>query len=167
MYLLRPRAVHQHCASANALAQEATDQALAKDSERFIRARDALAYIEKAKAMVSEQMGIDFNDAPVSKADMASIFEGLETVNREKKRKAKVNWLPFSRNCKELFGTRKIEKLKKKSKVYLKGFMDRSEGAPSTRAVREGRVPSKGGACGQHTFENGRGGGIAKTSKHA
>ena len=56
--------------------------------------------------MVSEQMSIDFNDARVSKADMASIFEGLETVNREKKRKVKVNWLPFSRNCKELFGTK-------------------------------------------------------------
>ena len=68
-------------------AQEAADQALAKDSERFIRARDALSYIEKAKTMVSEQMSIDFNDARVSKADMASIFEGLETVNREKEAK--------------------------------------------------------------------------------
>ena len=87
-------------------ALEEADQALAKDSEKFIVARDALAYIKKAKTMVSEQMSIDFSDARVSKADMASIFEGLETVKRRKEREAKVNWLPFSRNCKELFGTK-------------------------------------------------------------
>ena len=109
----------------------AANQASAKNSEMFIGARDALGYIEKAKAMVSEQVAIDFNDARVSRAELVSIFEDLDAAKRGKGNRSASD---LAAHLAQLQGiirdqSKKIEKLKKKSNVYLKGFMDRSEKA--------------------------------------
>ena len=62
---------------------------------------------------------------------MASIFEGLETVKREKGARSESELVALLAELQGIIQdqSRKIEKLKKKSNVYLKGFMDRSEKA--------------------------------------
>ena len=103
-----------------------------QNSNSFIKSRDAIKYINQAKQMVTDQYLIDYDGKTIDNAeDLNKIFDEIVKDNQKKEEETVAE---LSNELQELQNiinkqNKYIKKLKKKSTVYLKGYVNRSEKA--------------------------------------